>query len=253
MKVVVAGGTGLIGAKVCELLSRSGYVVVGASPSTGIDSCSGRGVADALAGADVVVDVTRPRTWAAADVMDFFLTSTQRLLEAGRAACVQHHLALSVVGTEHLLASGWFRAKIVQESLVRSGPLPHTIVRATQFFEFLPQIADHATVGTIVRLPPVQFQPIAAADVAAAVAALAGGVPAGDIVEIAGPETFVLPDLVQRGLRSADDRRIVVADPQARYFETDVGADTLLPGPGATVGSTRFASWLAQGERRRPR
>jgi uncharacterized protein YbjT (DUF2867 family) len=246
MRFVVVGGTGLIGTRVAALLDRPGDPVVVASPSTGVDTVTGEGLRAAVAGADVVIDVTRPRTYEAGEVMRFFLTSTLNLLEAAAGAGVGHHVALSVVGAERLLDSAWFRAKIVQESLVRSGPIPYTVVRATQFFEFVAAIADHATIGAEVRVPPVRCQPVAAVDVAEAIADTVRAEPRCGVVEVAGPDSFRMPELVSLALAAAHDARTVVADGHARYFGAELRSTTLLPNRAARLGHVGFADWLAR-------
>lgn len=247
MKIVVIGGSGRIGSRVVAQLAGDGHEVLAASPGTGVDTLTGEGLTAALDGAQVVVDVTNSPSWDDADALDFFLTSTQNLLAAELAAGVGHHVALSVVGTDRLLASGFFRAKIVQESLIRTGVVPYTIVRATQFFEFVASIAESATDGDVVRLPPALIQPMAADDVAAAVGRVAVGSPVNGIVEVAGPETFRLDELVRLAFRERSDPRQVVTDPTARYFGwTELEERTLVPASGATLGSLRFEDWLAQ-------
>jgi uncharacterized protein YbjT (DUF2867 family) len=241
----VIGGTGMIGSKVVAKLTERGHRVVAAAPNTGVDTITGEGLAEALEGAHVVVDVANAPAWEDAAVMDFFRTSTRNLLTAEAAAGIRHHVALSVVGTERLLESGYFRAKIAQETLIQASPIPWTIVRATQFFEFIAGIADSATDGTTVRLPPALFQPMAAGDVTTALAAIAIGSPHNAIVEIAGPEPFPLDDLIRHYLAAMGDRREVRADPTARYFGAALSERTLLPGDGALLGETPFDAWLA--------
>ncbi len=244
MKVVVIGGTGLIGSKVVEKLRAQGHEAVAAAPSTGVNTITGEGLAGALKGASVVVDVSNAPSWEDKAVMTFFETSTRNLLSYEAAAGVKHHVALSVVGTERMLESGYFRAKDAQENLIRNSSIPYSIVRATQFFEFIKGIADFSTDGNTVRLPPALIQPMAAEDVAAALCRVALGSPLKGAVETAGPEQFRLYELVRRGLAARDDPREVVEDPQARYYGIKVGETTLIPGRDAQLGETRFERWL---------
>jgi uncharacterized protein YbjT (DUF2867 family) len=246
MKVVVIGGTGLIGSKLVTKLLDHGHEAVPASPDSGVDTLTGEGLADALRGADVVVDVSNSPSFEDAAVLEFFETSTRNILDAEAASGVGHHVALSVVGTDRLPESGYMRAKVAQEKLIRGSSIPYSIVRATQFFEFVGRIADGATDGDTVRLPPVLFQPIAADDVASAVGRVATGEPLNDIVEIAGPEQFRFDELVQRSLTARHDPRTVVADPEARYFGATVGERSIVPGDGARLADTRFDDWLNQ-------
>jgi uncharacterized protein YbjT (DUF2867 family) len=246
MKIVVIGGTGLIGSKLVKKLRKHGHEAVAASPNTGVNSITGEGLADALKGAAVVVDVTNSPSWEDAAVLKFFETSTRNLLAGEAAAGVGHHVALSVVGTERLLESGFFRAKLAQENLIKASSIPYSIVRATQFFEFVKPIADFSTKGTEVRLPPVQIQPMAADDVAAAVARVATGSPVNGTVEIGGPETFRLDELARVDLSALKDPRQVIADPQAGYYGVKVSEKSLIPGDKAQLGETHFADWLSQ-------
>lgn len=246
MKIVVIGGTGLIGSKLVRKLREQGHEAVPASPDSGVNTLTGEGLAQALNGAAVVVDVSNSPSFEDAAVLKFFESSTGNLLEAEAAAGVGHHVALSVVGTERLLESGYFRAKIAQEKLIRSSSIPYSILHATQFFEFVKSIADAATIGNTVRLAPVLIQPMAAEDVASAVGRIAMGSPLNGLVEVAGPEQFRLNELIQRGLRERHDPREVVADPAARYFGAVLGERTLLPGTDARLGETRFEDWLTQ-------
>lgn len=243
MKIVVIGGTGLIGSKVVDQLHAHGHEAVPASPRTGINTLTGEGLAAALAGASVVVDVSNAPSWEDAAVMEFFQTSTRNLLATEAAAGVGHHVALSVVGTERLLESGYFRAKMAQEKLIEEAGIPYSIVRATQFFEFMKGIADAATDGGAVRLPPVLIQPMAAEDVARAVARVAAGQPVNGRVEVAGPERFRLDNLIRGRLSAIGDPRAVVTDPGAGYFGIRPGERSLLPGDEATLAATRFADW----------
>jgi uncharacterized protein YbjT (DUF2867 family) len=246
MKIVVIGGSGLIGSKVVRKLQERGHDAVPASPSSGVNTLTGEGLASALENAQVVVDVTNSPSFEDAAVMNFFTTSTRNILDAEAAAGVGHHVALSVVGTERLLESGYFRAKIAQEKLIEESPVPYSIVHATQFFEFIKSIADAATVGDTVRLAPVLIQPMAAEDVARAVGRVSVGAPVNGIVEVAGPEQFRLDELIRRGLSARNDPREVIADPHARYFDAELGERTLVPGDGATLAGTRFEDWLMQ-------
>jgi uncharacterized protein YbjT (DUF2867 family) len=246
MKIVVIGGTGLIGSKLVNKLRKDGHEAVAASPNTGINSITGEGLADALKGASVVVDVTNSPSWEDSAVLKFFETSTRNLLTYEAAAGVGHHVALSVVGTERLLESGFFRAKFAQEKLINESSISYTIVHATQFFEFLKGLADISVDGDKVHLPPVLFQPMAADDVATGVGRIAVGPPVNGIVEIAGPEQFRLDELVRRRLATLKDPREVVTDPNARYSGAKVSEKTLLPGNNARLGETRFEVWLTQ-------
>ncbi len=244
MKVVVIGGSGLIGKKVVSNLRQRGHEVVAASPSSGVNSVTGEGLAQALAGAQVVVDVSNAPSWEDNAVLAFFETSGRNLLAAEAAAGVGHHVALSVVGTDRLLASGYFRAKLAQEKLIKASPIPYTIVRATQFFEFVGGIARSATEGQTVRVPPVLMQPIAADDVAAVVADVALAEPLNGTVELAGPELIHQDDLVRQFLSATGDARTVISDPQALYYGIAVNDQSLTPGAHPRLGSTRFEDWL---------
>ena len=245
IKIVVIGGTGLIGSKVVEKLRAHGHDAVAAAPNTGVNTLTGEGLAEVLKGASVVVDVSNSPSWEDNAVLKFFETSTRNLLAYESAAGVGHHVALSVVGTERLLESGYFRAKIAQENLIKSSSIPYSIVRATQFFEFIKGIADLSTDGNTVRLPPDLIQPMAADDVASAVCRVALGSPLNGTVEVGGPEQFHLDELVRRGLAARKDPREVVADPQARYYGIKLSETTLIPGRGARLGETRFETWLS--------
>ena len=244
MKIVVIGGTGLIGSKLVKKLREHGNEAVAASPNTGVNSITGEGLANALKGASVVVDVTNSPSWEDAAVLKFFETSTRNLLAAEAAARVGHHVALSVVGTERLLESGFFRAKFAQENLIKASSIPYTIVRATQFFEFVKPIADFSTVGDQVRLPSVLIQPMAADDVASAVGRIASGSPLNRTVEIGGPDRFRLDELARLGLTALKDPRKVIADPQAGYYGIKVTEKSLLPGDNAQLGEVHFKDWL---------
>ena len=245
MKIVVIGGTGRIGARLVDLLRANRHHALAASPSTGVDALTGEGLADALAGAEAVVDVSNSPTFEERVAMDFFAVSTSNLLAAARRAGVTHYLALSIVGTPRLQQSPYFRAKAVQEKLISGGPLPFTILRATQFFEFVRSLTDVATTDGGIHLAPVDVRPMAADDVAAALEWRVAGAPAGGVVEVAGPEQWRLDELVRAGLRFWNDDRPVVTDPLARYFGSLLTPDALLPGPDAQVAPTRFAEWLS--------
>jgi uncharacterized protein YbjT (DUF2867 family) len=246
MRIVVIGGTGLIGSKLVTKLRDHGHVAMAASPDTGVNTLTGEGLAEALRGAEVVVDVSNSPSFEESAVMNFFTTSTRNLLAAEAAAGVRHHVALSVVGTERLPDSPYFRAKIAQEELIRTGPIPYSIVHATQFFEFMKSIADSATTGNSVTLPSAFVQPMSADDVAAAVGRVAVGAPVNGVVEVAGPEQFRLDGLVRMGLTARGDRREVIGDPSARYFGALLQERSLLPGPDAQLATTRFQDWIAQ-------
>ena len=246
MTIVVIGGTGLIGSKLVKKLREQGHEAVAASPKSGINSVTGEGLADALKGATVVVDVTNSPSWDDAAVLKFFETSTRNLLAYEAAAGVGHHVALSVVGTERLLESGFFRAKLAQENLIKAAPIPYTIVRATQFFEFVKVIADYSTVGNQVRLPPALFQPMAADDVASALARIATKSPVKGTVEIGGPEQFRLDELARQDLAARQDPREVICDPSARYYGIQVDERALVPEDNAHRGEARFGDWLNQ-------
>jgi uncharacterized protein YbjT (DUF2867 family) len=246
MKIVVIGGSGLIGSKLVTKLDERGHQTVAASPGTGVDTLTGEGLADALAGASVVVDVSNSPSFEDAAVLEFFDTSTRNLLAAEAAAGVGHHVALSVVGTERLSDSGYFRAKIAQETLIEESSIPYSIVHATQFFEFMNSIAAAATDGNTVRLPPALIQPIAAEDVASALWGIALGPPLNGIGEIAGPDQFRLDELIRERLSATGDPRQVVTDPHAAYFGITPGERTLLPGDDVHIAHTRFEDWLNQ-------
>jgi uncharacterized protein YbjT (DUF2867 family) len=246
MKIVVIGGTGLVGSKLVEKLREHGHEPVPASPDSGVNTLTGEGLADVLGGASVVVDVSNSPSFEDEAVLAFFETSTRNLLEAEQTAGVGHHVALSVVGTDRLSESGYFRAKIAQEKLIEESPIPYSIVHATQFFEFFKSIADAATDGDTVRLAPVLIQPMAADDVATAVGRAAVGPPVNGIVEVAGPEQFRLDKFIRQGLEARNDPRKVIVDPDARYFAARLDERTLVPGNDAGLGETRFVDWLGQ-------
>ncbi|MDX3745038.1 SDR family oxidoreductase [Streptomyces sp. AK08-02] len=246
MKVVVIGGTGLIGSKVVAGLGEHGHEAVAASPNTGVNTLTGEGLAEVLRGASVVVDVSNSPSFEDEAVMDFFRTSTTNLLKAEAEAGVAHHVALSVVGTDRLQGSGYFRAKQVQEDLIKASGNPYTIVHATQFFEFAKGLADGVTDGDTVRLPDARIQPIVSDDVAAAVAHTAVGAPVGGVVEVGGPEVFQLEEFIRMGLTALNDPRKIVTDPQATYWGAPLEDDTLLPASDARRAETKFADWLAR-------
>jgi uncharacterized protein YbjT (DUF2867 family) len=248
MKIVVIGGNGLIGKKVVADLKRFGHEAVAASRSSGVDAVTGAGLAEAFAGAQVVVDVANAPSWEDAAVLEFFEKSGRNILAAETAAGVGHHVALSVVGTEGLLASGYFRAKMEQEKLIKASSVPYTIVRATQFFEFVGGIAQAAADGQTVRLPPALMQPIAAEDVAAAVADVALAKPLNGTIDVAGPEPIRQDELVRRFLKATGDARTVITDPKALYYGIAVDDNSLTPGDRPRLGATRFDDWLAAGK-----
>jgi uncharacterized protein YbjT (DUF2867 family) len=246
MKIVVIGGSGLIGSKLVSKLREDGHAPLAASPDSGVDTITGEGLAEALEGAQVVVDVANAPAWEDAAVIDFFRTSSRNLVSAETAAGVGHHVTLSVVGSDRLPESGYLRAKLAQEEMVKAGPIPYTIVRATQFFEFIGRIADSGTDGDTVHLPPALVQPEAADDVASTLADVAVGAPLNDTVELAGPEAFPLDELAQRVLKANDDPRQVTADVHARYFGAELDDRSLIPGEDARIAPTRFEDWLRQ-------
>ena len=284
IKVVVVGGTGVIGSHIVELIRAHGHPgrgdvergvldandeadlqfwpngvcsdwigVAAAAPATGVNTVTGEGLADALKGASVTFDVTNSPSWEDAAVLKFFETSTRNLLDYEAAEGVRHHVALSVVGTERLLASGFFRAKLAQENLIKASSISYSIVRATQFFEFVKKVADLSTEGNKVRLPPVLFQPMAADDVASALAGIAMRSPVNGTVEIGGPDQFRLDELVRRDLAARKDPREVISDPHARYYGIQVSERTLVPNDGARLGETRFEDWLNQSAKQAPK
>ncbi|MGW1408304.1 SDR family oxidoreductase [Streptomyces sp. NPDC002403] len=246
MKVAVIGGTGLIGSKLVAWLDEHGHRAVPAAPSTGVNALTGEGLAEVLEGTQVVVDVSNSPSFADDAVIEFFRTSTTNLLRAEAEAGVTHHVALSVVGTQRLQESGYFRAKQAQEKLIKASGIPYSIVHATQFFEFMKGIAAEATDGDTVRLAPVKIQPIHSDAVAVTVGRTAVGAPVNGVVEVAGPDTFRLDELIRKGLAAKDDPRTVVTDPHATYFGTELEETTLLPGPDAQTTGTRFDDWLAR-------
>jgi uncharacterized protein YbjT (DUF2867 family) len=246
MKIVVIGGTGLIGSRLVPKLRAHGHDVIPASPNTGVNTLTGEGLEQALQGASVVVDVSNAPSWEDSAVMKFFETSTRNLLAQEAAAGVQHHVALSVVGSDRMVESGYFRAKIAQEKLIEGGSIPYTIVRATQFFEFVKGISDFATVGNTIHLPPALIQPMSADDVAELVGQVAMGPPVNGMVEIGGPVKFRLDELVRQAVAVWKDPREVVTDPNSTYYGVKVSEKTLVPDDNAQLGKTRFEAWLSQ-------
>ena len=246
MKIVVIGGSGLIGKKLVNNLRQHGHEVVAASPSSGVNTLTGEGLAEALAGAQVVVDVANSPSFEDKAVLEFFETAGRNLLAAEATAGVGHHVALSVVGTDRLLASGYFRAKMAQENLIKASPIPYTIVRATQFFDFISSIAQSSTDGQTVRLSPALVQPIVSDDVAAALADVAVEEPVNGTVELAGPEPIRLDELVRRFLSANRDARKVTTDVHALYFGTELNDQSLTPGDNPRIGPTRFEDWLSR-------
>jgi uncharacterized protein YbjT (DUF2867 family) len=246
MKLSIIGGTGLIGAKLVTRLREQRHEAVAAAPNTGVNTLSGEGLAGALQGASVVVDVSNSPSFEETAVMEFFTTSTRNVLTYAAAAGVRHYVALSVVGTERISDSPYLRAKNAQETLIKGAGIPYSIVHATQFFEFITRIADDATDGNTVRLPPVLIQPMAADDVAKAVAGVAVGPPLNGTVEVAGPQQFRFDELIRQGLAARHDPREVVVDPHARYFGAELGQRSLIPADDARLGEIRFLEWLNQ-------
>ena len=246
MKIVVIGGTGLIGSKVVANLRQKGHEVVAAAPSTGVNTITGEGLAEALAGAQIVIDVANAPDFADDAVMAFFRTSGRNLLDAETVAGVRHHIALSVIGSDRLPDSGYLRAKATQEELIKASSIPYTIIRAAQFFEFLGGIAQAATDGETVRLSPAHLQPVASDDVAGLVTEVATMVPANGVIELAGPDRIGLDDLVRRYLAAKHDSRSVITDIHARYFGTELNDKSLTPGANPRIGATSFETWLAR-------
>jgi uncharacterized protein YbjT (DUF2867 family) len=246
MKIVVIGGTGLIGSKLVEKLRNAGHEPLAAAPDTGVNTLTGEGLAEALEGAQVVVDVSNAPVWDDDAVMDFFQTSSRNLLAAEAAAGVKHHVLLSIVGADRLPESGYLRAKVAQEETVKAGPVPYTIVRASQFFEFIGRIADSGSTGEVIHLAPVFVQPESADDVAATLADVAVNDPVNGIVELGGPEQFRLDELARRVLSAKKDERLVEADPHARYFGAELSEHSLTPGDDARIAPTRFEDWLSK-------
>jgi uncharacterized protein YbjT (DUF2867 family) len=250
MRIVVIGGSGLIGSKLVGRLRQGGHEVIAASPSTGVNTVTGDGLPEIMENANVVVDVANSPSFESAVAWDFFFTSGHNLLAAEATAGVEHHIALSVVGTDRLLDSGYFRAKLIQEDLIRESGIPYTILRATQFFEFMGAIAGSNTGSQVVRLSPALTQPVAADDVAETLAKLSRLAPVNGIVELAGPEPFRLSDIVGRVLAAAHDERLVIADPQAKYFGVQLDERTLIPGDSTWFAPTSLDAWLAHSQRR---
>lgn len=246
MNITIIGGTGLIGRKLAAILKNQGHNVTAASPSTGVNTLTGEGLLQALTGADILVDVANSPSFEDEAVMDFFATAGRNIAAAAEKAGVKHHIALSVVGTQRMQSSGYFRAKAAQEDIIRSTPVPFTVVHATQFFEFVTTIAAAYTQGDLIPLPPSLLQPIAADDVAAALARVTGESPANGIIEIAGPEKIGIDELVRRYLAATGDSRRVVTDPAAGYFGAPIDDRTLTPDDGARLSTTRFDTWLEQ-------
>jgi uncharacterized protein YbjT (DUF2867 family) len=246
MKVVVIGGTGLIGSKLVAKLRDDGHDALAAAPNTGVNTLTGEGLAEALKGANVVVDVSNSPSFEEAAVLNFFTTSTRNLLAAEAAAGVRHHVALSIVGTERLQDNPYFRAKSAQERLIQSGPIPYTIIHATQFFEFMKGVADAATSGNVAKISSAFVQPMSADDVASAVERIAVAAPINSIVEVAGPEAYRLDDIVRKRLAATGDPREVIGDPAAPYFGAVLQERALLPGPGARLATTRFEDWITE-------
>jgi uncharacterized protein YbjT (DUF2867 family) len=257
VKIVVIGGSGLIGSKLVTLLRTRGHEVVAASPNTGVNTLTGEGLAEALAGAQVVVDVANSPSFEDEAVMDFFLTSGRNLLAAEAAAGVKHHVALSVVGTQRVLDSGYLRAKAAQENLIKTSSIPYSILQSTQFFEFIDRMAKSALDGDVYRLSPALMQPIASDEVVAALGEIALGTPLNGTVEVGGPEAIPIDELGRQVLVSQEDSRPIIADTHARYFGAELNDQSLIPGPEARRGTTKFAAWLrqsteAQSQRARP-
>ncbi len=244
MKIVVIGGTGLIGSKLVAKLDEDGHEAVPASPESGVDTITGDGLKEALAGADVAIDAANAPAWDDAAVLEFFESSSRNLTAAAAQAGVKHYVAMSIVGADRLPGSGYLRAKVAQEAVVEGAAVPFTIVRATQFFEFIERIADSSTSGTEVHLPPARFQPAAVAELAAAVAEVAEGAATNGVVEVAGPEPLRLDEAVTRFLAARGDARTVVSDPHAEYFGTVLEIESLLPGDNPRLTPTRFVDWL---------
>ncbi|NTS31908.1 SDR family oxidoreductase [Phyllobacterium sp. BT25] len=248
MKIVLIGGTGLIGSKTAARLRSKGHDVLAASPNTGVNTITGEGLAEALVGAEVVLDLANSPSFEDKAVLEFFQTSGRNLLAAETKAGVKHHIALSIVGTERLPENGYFKAKLVQEKLIKESSIPYTIVHSTQFLEFLKGIADTGTVGKVARISPAYFQPIAADDVADVMAAVAVGKPINGMIEIAGPERVRMNDLVAHYLKEINDPRTVEADTHALYFGSELNDQSLVPGDGARIGKIGFRDWLRQSQ-----
>jgi uncharacterized protein YbjT (DUF2867 family) len=246
MKVVVIGGTGLVGSEVVTHLKEKGHDAIAASPNSGVDTITGEGLAEVLSGADVVIDAANAPVWDDEEVMKFFRTSSGNIAAAGATAGVGHYVAFSIVGADRLPHSGYLRAKVAQEEVIEAGSVPYTIVRSTQFFEFVGRIADSSADGDTVHLPPVGFQPAAAGEIAALVAEIAAGEPANGVVEVGGPEKLRFDEVIASFLTAKGDERRVIADPHARYFGTELETESLTTGDGARLTPTHFDDWLAQ-------
>ncbi|CDM61682.1 MULTISPECIES: SDR family oxidoreductase [Rhizobium] len=244
MKIVIIGGTGLIGSKTAARLRNKGHEVLAASPNTGVNTVTGEGVAEALAGAEVVIDLANAPSWEDKAVLEFFETAGRNLLAADAKAGVKHHIALSIVGSERLPDNGCFKAKLAQERLIKESSIPYTIVHSTQFMEFLKGIADEATVGAVARLSPAAFQPIASDDVADVMADVALGKPLNGTIEIAGPERAPMNEIIARYLKAANDPRMVEADVHARYFGSELNDQSIVPGESARIGKVGFQDWF---------
>lgn len=244
MKIVVIGGSGLIGSKLVALLRERGQEVFAASPQTGVNTLTGEGLAEALTGADIVIDVANSPSFEDRAVMSFFVTSGRNLLAAETAAGVKHHVALSIVGTQRVTDSGYLRAKAAQEELIKASPVPYSILQSTQFFEFIERIADSGFDGEVYRLSPALMQPIVSDEVVAALADIALGPPLNGAAEVAGPEAIPLDELAREVLAAREDPHPVVADAHARYFGAELNDQSLIPGPGARIGPTTFGDWL---------
>jgi uncharacterized protein YbjT (DUF2867 family) len=245
MKIVVIGGHGRVGSKIVEQLGAHGHDAVAADLNTGVNTITGEGLAEAFAGADVVIDVSNSPSFEDAAVMEFFTTSTTNVLAAEQVAGIRHHVIFSIVGADRLPESGYLRAKVAQEKLIADSPVPYSIIRSTQFYEFVDSIADAATEGDTVRVPDARIQPIAADDAARAVGRIAVGTPVNGVVEIGGPEALGFDELIRIGLSAHDDPRTVVVDPDAQYFGTTLEDTSLLPGDGAQLAETRYRDWLS--------
>jgi uncharacterized protein YbjT (DUF2867 family) len=245
MKIVVIGGHGRVGSKIVEQLGAHGHDAVAADLNTGVNTITGEGLAEAFAGADVVIDVSNSPSFEDAAVMEFFTTSTTNVLAAEQVAGIRHHVIFSIVGADRLPGSGYLRAKVAQEKLIADSPVPYSIIRSTQFYEFVDSIADAATEGDSVRVPDARIQPIAADDAARAVGRIAVGTPVNGVVEIGGPEALGFDELIRIGLSAHDDPRTVVVDPDAQYFGTTLEDTSLLPGDGAQLAETRYRDWLS--------
>ena len=244
MKIVVIGGSGLIGSKLVNKLREKDHEVVAASPASGVNTITREGLAEVLVGTKVVVDVANSPSFAFHDALEFFRTSGRNLMAAEKAAGVRHHLALSVVGTERLLESGYFQAKLVQENLIKASGIPYTILHSTQFFEFIGRIAESGAENDVIHLSPALVQPIASDDVVAALADLAVGPPLNDTVEVAGPDTWPLDEIARKFLSASGDRRQVIADVSARYYGAELDDRSLIPGDHPRFGPTNFDDWL---------